>query len=118
MPDADAFSAETSQTLANNGFLPNRLTVRPAHFPIPSPERPQTRKADLPASDQIQHVIFVVKENRTFDQVFGDVTAMGGEKVNGEPSIAAAGYGEDATVKPGKDEDGSATSQAGSLRVV
>ncbi len=120
MPDSNAFPAETSQTLANNGFLPNRLTVHPAHFPIPSPERPQSSKAVLPVSEQIKHVIFVVKENRSFDQVFGDVTSVSGDKVNGEPSIADSGYGDDATVRPGKDEDKdeAAAQQAESLPVI
>jgi len=118
LPDAEAFPAETNQTLANNGFLPNRLTVHPPHFPIPSPERPQSSKADLPASQQIRHVIFVVKENRTFDQVFGDLRAVGDEKVNGEPSIAAAAYGEDARVRPGKDEDENGATKAESLPII
>jgi DNA-binding beta-propeller fold protein YncE len=118
MPEANAFPAETNQTLANNGFLPDRLTVHPAHFPIPSPERPQSSKAPLPVSEQIKHVIFVVKENRTFDQLLGDVASVGGEKVNGEPSIAAAGYGEDATVKPGKDEGENGATKGESLSVI
>ena len=118
MPDANAFPAETNQTLSNNGFLPDRLTVHPPHFPIPSPERPQSSKAALPTSEQIEHVIFVVKENRTFDQVFGDVASVGGEKVNGEPSIAASGYGDDATVRPGKDDAEATVSQTESLPII
>ncbi len=34
----------------------------------------------------IQHVVYIVKENRTYDQVFGDI-----EKGNGDPSLVMFG---------------------------
>jgi len=37
-------------------------------------------------SDQIKHVVFILKENRTYDQVFGDVPAG-----NGDPSLVLFG---------------------------
>jgi DNA-binding beta-propeller fold protein YncE len=105
VPDADTLASQTALVLQNNGFTPNLLTARSDGFPIPSPERPESPNVVLPLSEQIHHVIFVVKENRTFDQIFGDVGKVGGETVNGEPSIAAEGYGLDATVRPENDED-------------
>jgi hypothetical protein len=40
--------------------------------------------------NKIHHVIYIIKENRTYDQVFGDLAAG-----NGDPSLAM--YGEDVT---------------------
>jgi len=40
--------------------------------------------------NRIHHVIYIIKENRTYDQVFGDLTGA-----NGDPSLAM--YGEDIT---------------------
>ncbi len=40
--------------------------------------------------NKIRHVIYIIKENRTYDQVFGDLA-----EANGEPSITM--YGEDIT---------------------
>jgi hypothetical protein len=45
-------------------------------------------------------VIYVIKENRTYDQVFGDVEKSGdGTKADGDPSLAIFGAG-DAVVRP------------------
>jgi len=118
VPDDEALKTETTQVLENNGFVPNLLTARPPGFPIPSPERPESLTAALGTSQQIHHVIFVVKENRTFDQVFGDLGRIGNDSVNGEPSIAAAGYGLDATVTPAKNEDEGKNQAAPNLPVV
>ena len=39
-----------------------------------------------------KHVIYVIRENRTYDQVFGDLTASGdGSKADGDPSVAIFG---------------------------
>jgi Lactonase, 7-bladed beta-propeller len=40
--------------------------------------------------NKIHHVIYIIKENRTYDQVFGDISGA-----NGDPSLAM--YGEDIT---------------------
>ncbi|HYT22499.1 MAG TPA: alkaline phosphatase family protein [Candidatus Polarisedimenticolia bacterium] len=76
LPDLPALSRYTQQTLQNDGllgFAPARL------FPGPSP---------------IQHVIYIIKENRTYDQVFGDVKTSGdGHAADGEPAFAIFGNG-------------------------
>ncbi|HKX83958.1 MAG TPA: hypothetical protein VJL58_07060 [Pyrinomonadaceae bacterium] len=42
-----------------------------------------------------KHVIYVIRENRTYDQVLGDLPASGdGTKADGEPSVAVFGSGE------------------------
>ena len=40
----------------------------------------------------IKHVIYLIKENRTYDQVFGDLEKSGdGSKADGDPSLAIFG---------------------------
>lgn len=78
----------TTRVLRNNGFaLSTASTARVAESPIPSPGQ---------ASGKIRHVVFIVKENRTFDEVFGDMAGPG-SSIEGDASLAR--WGEDATVK-------------------
>jgi len=44
------------------------------------------------AHDRITHVIYIIKENRTYDQLYGDLTWHGKPVGNGDPSLAM--YGE------------------------
>jgi DNA-binding beta-propeller fold protein YncE len=46
-------------------------------------------------SNPIKHVIYVIKENRTYDQIFGDLEQDGKPVGNGDPSLAM--YGESVT---------------------
>ena len=45
--------------------------------------------------DRIKHVIYIIKENRTYDQVFGDLKQNGKPVGNGDASLAM--YGESVT---------------------
>ncbi len=76
LPDLPQLSRYTQQTLQNDGlmgFAPAKL------FPGPIP---------------IKHVIYIIKENRTYDQVFGDVKTSGdGTAADGEPGFAIFGNG-------------------------
>jgi DNA-binding beta-propeller fold protein YncE len=45
--------------------------------------------------DRIKHVIYIIKENRTYDQVFGDLKQNGKPVANGDPSLTM--FGEDIT---------------------
>jgi DNA-binding beta-propeller fold protein YncE len=56
-----------------------RLPARPGQQPVPVPER-------LGEPSVFKHVVYLIKENRTYDQVFGDVKAG-----NGEPSLCTFG---------------------------
>jgi DNA-binding beta-propeller fold protein YncE len=47
------------------------------------------------AHDRIKHVIYIIKENRTYDQVFGDLKSNGKRVGNGDESLTM--YGEDVT---------------------
>ena len=53
-----------------------------------------------------KHVIYVIRENRTYDQVFGDLTASGdGQKADGAASVAIFGAGEAARSHAGAEQN-------------
>jgi YVTN family beta-propeller protein len=64
-----------------------RLTERVADNNFYSAERGDDREVMQFLRDRIKHVIYIVKENRTFDQVLGDL-ANGS---NGDPSLTVFG---------------------------
>ena len=68
IPSVDDLSGLTRQVWASNGFSSQ---PGPAHLP-----------------DELTHVVIIVKENRTFDEVFGDLPA---DKVTGAPKLARYG---------------------------
>lgn len=62
----------------------NARTLRKLTRRVERNNRAHDRRPKKPASaHRIKHVIYVVKENRTYDQVFGDLG-----KGNGDPSLA------------------------------
>jgi len=82
IPDEGQFKQTMAQVLKNNGFEAAAPAVsRSAEFPVPPVAQPSTK---------IHHVVFVVRENRTFDEVLGDVQ-IAGATVEGEPSLARWG---------------------------
>ncbi len=85
VPTGTDLEAGTAQVLRNNGFV--RAHGGDSFGSVPP--RPLS---------QIKHAIFIVKENRTFDQVFGDLPEIHGQKVNAEPELGE--FDNDATVRP------------------
>jgi YVTN family beta-propeller protein len=86
LPDAAQLASYTTAVAENNRLsLPSgslamrssRLATRPA--PKALPER-----AGDPSL--IEHVVYIIKENRTYDQLFGDLS-----KGNGDPSLVMFG---------------------------
>jgi len=73
VPQSDNLGELTSQVAANNGY------------------RGQTSASDSEVMNflksKIKHIIYVVKENRTFDQILGDL----GNGSNGDPSLTLFG---------------------------
>ncbi len=70
LPDATQLADLTWQTAYNNDF--------------PAATEDQRNQVVMQAlRERIQHVIYIVKENRTYDQILGDL-----EKGNGDPSLA------------------------------
>jgi DNA-binding beta-propeller fold protein YncE len=86
----------TLQVMRNNGFVPGFL----AQEQTPSPKRSPDFLVPLPGSpsSKIHHVVFIVKENRTFDEVLGDLEGTDAER---DPTLAR--WGIDATVKEEKE---------------
>ena len=60
-----------------------------------SPSTPLGVSNDKSEAGPIRHVIYIIKENRTYDQVFGDLKQDGKRVGNGDASLAM--YGESVT---------------------
>jgi len=71
LPPASELAADTAFVMEANGFV-----ARPAAPPLP---------------DGIRHVILIVKENRTFDEVLGDETGTALAPAMGAPLLARFG---------------------------
>jgi YVTN family beta-propeller protein len=86
VPDAEQLAKYTRTVNANN-----RLAYSVAGLEKP---RPDAKPVPVPARhgepSPIQHVIYVIKENRTYDQVLGDM-----KEGNGDPKLVM--FGEEVT---------------------
>jgi DNA-binding beta-propeller fold protein YncE len=74
VPGKKALKTGTQTALANLRYpllAQARLPARPNQAPVPVPER-------VGEPSVFQHVIYFIKENRTYDQVLGDVQAGNG----------------------------------------
>jgi len=74
VPDGKALAGYTRQVLANCP-VPQAAAVDPA-----------AREGIQKALHQIKHVLYIIKENRTYDQVFGDLP-----EGNGDPHLVLFG---------------------------
>jgi hypothetical protein len=75
------------------------------------------RRQPFGGRSPIRHVIYVIKENRTYDQVFGDLKASGdGARADGDPSIAIFGASEAARTQKGEAQNVSPNHRALALR--
>lgn len=64
-----------------------------------------------------KHVIYVIRENRTYDQVFGDLPSSGdGRKADGDASVAIFGSGDAARSPSGAKQDITPNARALALR--
>jgi YVTN family beta-propeller protein len=72
LPRADELAAHTAFVLQANGFVPH---------------------ADGPRAlpDGIRHVVLIVKENRSYDEVFGDIHEASNGRAMGDPQMARFG---------------------------
>ena len=78
--------SETAKVFKQNGWTGGSVTLAEGKGrakPVPVPQR-------LGDPSTIKHVFLIVKENRTYDQVFGDIP-----QGNGDPSLAQ--FGENVT---------------------
>ena len=72
VPPASQLAALTSQVAINNNYA--------------SAETPTTTATMNFVSSKIQHVIYIIKENRTYDQILGDLPYG-----NGDPALTEFG---------------------------
>ena len=77
LPDAAGLRAYTQQVYANVPGSPLTQSSR---------TRPNTGGTGGDALGHIKHVVYIIRENRTYDQVFGDIKAG-----NGDPSLVLFG---------------------------
>jgi YVTN family beta-propeller protein len=99
VPDDPALARYTQQVMRNNGLLGQRQT---SLFAGRSP---------------IKHVIYIIKENRTYDQMFGDVEKSGdGTKADGDASLAIFGAGAASARPDGQRQDITPNHRALALR--
>jgi YVTN family beta-propeller protein len=82
MPDASQLKRDT-QTVLDNCRRRDALAAlqkpRPGVAPVPVPQR-------VGEPSVFKHVIYIIKENRTYDQVFGDI-----REGNGDPDLCVFG---------------------------
>jgi len=72
LPKAEEIEEHTARVIQNNGFKP----LKQEPHPIP------------PA---LKYVVMIIKENRTFDEVFGDIALASNGPVRGAPDLARFG---------------------------
>jgi YVTN family beta-propeller protein len=75
VPSKNELAAYTQTALANLRYpllAQAKLPARPDQLPQPVPER-------VGEPSVFQHVIYIIKENRTYDQVLGDLTEGNGD---------------------------------------
>jgi YVTN family beta-propeller protein len=97
--------ADYKSGLVSNKYLPQLTTAGLQSFPVPAPADLPTLTAQVIRNDglerivtasaestmaavraAVKHVVFIIKENRTYDQVLGDLPVG-----NGDPSLAVFG---------------------------
>ena len=98
-PDPRTLARYTRQVMTNDGLVaPPRARLFAGRSPI-------------------KHVIYVIKENRTYDQVFGGVERSGdGTRADGDASLAIFGAGQAARVRADEPQDITPNHRALALR--
>jgi YVTN family beta-propeller protein len=81
LPSDGVIKSYTAKVFQQNGWTPNSVKMAKGNGakPVPVPVK-------LGDSSTIKHVFLLVKENRTYDQVYGDIP-----KGNGDPALAQFG---------------------------
>ena len=88
-PDAAQMATYTAQVRLNSPYTPEQFRQAPIHSDSAIPDK-------VGAPCPIKYVLYIIKENRTYDQVLGDFRdAQGQPAGNGNPNIVM--YGEKVT---------------------
>ncbi len=92
-PDAKRLAAYTRQVYANSPYrdgLLDRAASAPRASDNPIPAGPKGK------ASPIKRILYIIKENRTYDQVLGDLKNAQGKPIgNGDPSLCL--FGEEVT---------------------
>ena len=89
MPDGPALQSYTDQVRKNSPYTPDCYTKTAQHSDGPIPD-----VVGKPCP--IKYVLYIIKENRTYDQVFGDMKDASGKPIgNGDPNLTL--FGDDIT---------------------
>lgn len=98
-PDERTLAEYTQQVMQNNGLIGDRQT--------------RLFRGQTP----IKHVIYIIKENRTYDQMFGDIEQSGdGTTADGDPRLAIFGNSEAAKTSKGAAQSVTPNQRALALR--
>ena len=86
MPDPGREDEKDVERIHGDG-LPQLPLLR-----LPNSPRPRTPvKTAIPTKvgepSPIKYVVYIIKENRTYDQVFGDLAEGANKKGNGDPEL-------------------------------
>jgi YVTN family beta-propeller protein len=88
-PDAAGMAAYTAQVRRNSPYVPEQFKRAPIRSESVIPEKPGD-------PCPIKYVLYIIKENRTYDQVLGDFRDANGKPAgNGDPNLTI--YGENVT---------------------
>ncbi len=99
VPDERKLFDYTQQTMRNNELLAEKKTKL------------------FKGVNPFKHIIYIIRENRTYDQVFGDLeTAGNGTKADGDKSLAIFGASELAKSPNGKQQNITPNARALALR--
>ncbi|MBI5464800.1 MAG: beta-propeller fold lactonase family protein, partial [Ignavibacteriales bacterium] len=79
LPEAPLLDALTKKVYENTPYKPSHLKAAEVAAPNPIPQK-------VGDASPIKHVFYIIKENRTYDQVFGDLP-----QGNGDSSLALFG---------------------------
>jgi YVTN family beta-propeller protein len=82
VPDAPSLAAMTARVVQNNGFNEARNSLASGRAGL----QPRAIPRRVGDPSLIKHVIYIIKENRTYDQVLGDL-----KEGNGDPSLVLFG---------------------------
>jgi DNA-binding beta-propeller fold protein YncE len=96
--------------MTTNQYNPQRTKAGLASFPLPGTAQLATLTAQVSANDRfsftesdndaaimtavhkaISHVIYILKENRTYDQILGDLPVVGGTQPDGDSTLTEFG---------------------------
>lgn len=82
--------ARMTKTVLDVSKYKLQMVSRPFRAPVAGSNPIPSRLGD---ASPIKHVLYIIKENRTYDQVFGDLTKDGRPYGNGDPRLTL--FGED-----------------------